>query len=701
MVLTFLRKIYRDSLFLNSLYLMSSTAVVAGFGFFFWLINAQLFLTEEIGLATALISVMNLVSILSLIGFNATFIRFLPSSERPNDKLNTGILLVGLTSIVLTGTFVAFSSIISPSLHSLLNTPATAGAFIFLSMLCAVNAITDSVFLAHRQTKYVFTVNFATSFCKILLPFLFVGFGAFGIFAAAAAAQAVGFVLSITILVRKFNFRPQFIIHRDILLLVWRYSAANYLASVLNLLPVTLLPIIIVNQLGAHEAAYYYIVMMIGNLLYTIPWATARSLFAEGSNDESLLTANFKKAIASIAFLLTPSILFLLIAGNYILHIFGSDFATEGVTLLRLIAISGVVVSTVAIFGSFFQVKKNLLAIITVNTISAATTITLSLLLLPLGLTGIGIAWFVGNSIAALTGYLLYRGPEDFYGKARELLFVKTAVPISKVRYLRARYQRGTRKVALCYPEKPRPFHNLYLILHNLGYRITNNPKEPYDVVIHFEDTTFGRHLPVMAELQEKHHVINAACTDISKERVDAVFSEVFGYSSFVDPRTYPGTYVRKSNLNTTHDGKPMQGPTAPEEGYIYQMLINSDCQDGLCREMRVIVIGGKIVVMFYRYRYAHSRFSHVCKSEWVEPDTALNKEDQAKILSFCDKFGLEYGELDVLRHEDGRIYILDANNTPAAPVSGLHITKSEFAKSLALQSKHLSERLLTPHAVR
>src|SRR3989344_3883563 len=199
MIVNFLRKIHQESL-----YLISATAIVAGFGFFFWLINAQLFSTEDIGLATALISVMNLISILSLIGINATFIRFLPSSERPNDKLNTGILLVGATAILLTGAFVALSSVISPPLHALLNTPATAFIFIFLCTLAAVNAITDSIFLAHRQTKYVFTVNFVYSFCKMLLPFLFIGYGAYGIFVAAAAAQVVGLALSVGILMRKF-----------------------------------------------------------------------------------------------------------------------------------------------------------------------------------------------------------------------------------------------------------------------------------------------------------------------------------------------------------------------------------------------------------------------------------------------------------------------------------------------------------------
>ncbi|MDP4020899.1 MAG: hypothetical protein Q8P58_02570 [Candidatus Adlerbacteria bacterium] len=693
MILNLFRKIYGDSLFLNSLYLMSGTVVVAGFGFFFWLINEQLYLTEDIGLATALISVMNLISIFSLIGFNATFIRFLPTSEHPNDKLNTGILLVASVAIVLSSIFVLLTPAISPPLHALLAHPTTALLFVVFCTLVAVSAVIDSVFLARRQTKFVLVISFAFSVCKILLPFLFIPWGAFGIFAAAATAQAIGLVLGITLLVRYCNYRPRLAIHLNIVSMVWRYSASNYLASVINLIPVTILPIIIVNQLGAHSAAYYYIVMMIGNLLYTIPWATARALFAEGSNDEIFLDRHFRNSVISIASLITPSIVFLLIFGGYILRVFGEDYVSEGIVFLQLVAVSGIFVSVTAIFGSLFQVRKHLVPLITANSALAVVTLTLSYLFLPLGLYGIGVAWLVGNTTAALISYLWYRWPEHFYEKAVEFWFLKISVPISKLRYLRARFKNGRGKVALCYPEKPRPFHTLYLLLHNLGYVITNNPQAAYDAVISFEDTTFGRATPLIAELRKKIHVINGECNDISKERVDAVFTEVFGYSSLIDPLTYQGKYVRKSNLNTTHDGMLFERPTTPQPGYIYQKLIESDCQNGICREMRLAIMGDSIALMFYRYRHEKSRFTHIIKAERVDPDRALTKKEQHKILLFCKKFGLEYGELDVLRHSDGHLYILDANNTPAGPVPGVDITIKEYRKWLTRLSYLMSEK--------
>ena len=78
-----------DSLFRNSIYLMLSTGVMAVFGFFFWIRNARLYSAEQVGIGTNLISTMTLISSFSLLGLGNGLIRYLPTSERKNKKINT------------------------------------------------------------------------------------------------------------------------------------------------------------------------------------------------------------------------------------------------------------------------------------------------------------------------------------------------------------------------------------------------------------------------------------------------------------------------------------------------------------------------------------------------------------------------------------------------------------------------------------
>ena len=53
-------------------------------------------------------------------------------------------------------------------------------------------------------------------------------------------------------------------------------------------------------------------------------------------------------------------------------------------------------------------------------------------------------------------------------------------------------------------------------------------------------------------------------------------------------------------------------------------------------------------------------------------------------INKFCESFGLEYGEIDVVRDfSSGNIYILDVNKTPWGPPNGLSISTQNIAVRL------------------
>ena len=64
---------------------------MAVFGFFFWIINALLYSAEQVGIGTTLISIMTLISSFSIFGLGNRIIRYLPTSERKDKKINTFI----------------------------------------------------------------------------------------------------------------------------------------------------------------------------------------------------------------------------------------------------------------------------------------------------------------------------------------------------------------------------------------------------------------------------------------------------------------------------------------------------------------------------------------------------------------------------------------------------------------------------------
>jgi len=68
-----------------------------------------------------------------------------------------------------------------------------------------------------------------------------------------------------------------------------------------------------------------------------------------------------------------------------------------------------------------------------------------------------------------------------------------------------------------------------------------------------------------------------------------------------------------------------------------------------------------------------------------IVPATAhLSEQECQDIIMYCRRIGLEYGEIDILRSDDdGRIYIIDVNNTPWWPPNKLGDVERNIALNM------------------
>ena len=256
---------------------------------------------------------------------------------------------------------------------------------------------------------------------------------------------------------------------------------------------------------------------------------------------------------------------------------------------------------------------------------------------------------------------------------------------VFKIRYI-VLYFRNKRKIKtfLFYPQYPSKRSVLHKIAGLMNYNRTNNPHLKFDYVINWQDTTFRKDIPYLLELNNKLHVINLHCNNISKKYIDSVFKAVFGYCTEIDPRIFKGKCVKKNNINALHDGQIIECPVNnPDENYIYQKLINNIYDDNLVQDLRTPVINGNIPVVYLKRRPIPGRFAREKTTSRIgNPDEIYSAEEKANIKKFCEKLNLEYGDMDILRdNDDGRIYIVDVNNTPHGPSQ---LTKKE--KKYALE---------------
>lgn len=401
-IFKFYNHLVGDSLYRNSIYLMLSTAIMAFFGFFFWIINARLFKPEQVGIATTLISVVALITSLSMLGLNNGIIRYLPTSERKNNKINTAFTLVTVASILIALIYLIFVNIFSPKLLFVKENIFFAILFVVFAVFSSLNILSESVFIAYRSTKYILIKNTIQSIVKLALPIFLLSLGAYGIFVSVGISFVVAFVLGLIFLIVKFGYLFRPIINKEVVNRMTKFSLGNYATGFIGGLPGMLLPIIILNNLGARFSAYFYMVLMIANFLYIIPLATSQSLFAEGSYSEPELRIHIKKAVKIISLIMIPAIIIMIAFGKYILLAFGKQYSNEGMILLQLFAISGIFLSINYIGNSIFYIKHKIKLLILVNFINALTILSLSVILVNQNLLGIGVAWLIGQAMTSI-----------------------------------------------------------------------------------------------------------------------------------------------------------------------------------------------------------------------------------------------------------------------------------------------------------
>lgn len=224
------------------------------------------------------------------------------------------------------------------------------------------------------------------------------------------------------------------------------------------------------------------------------------------------------------------------------------------------------------------------------------------------------------------------------------------------------------KKRILFYPVIPWESSMIFLICIQDRYLITDSISNNVDLVLKWNPATFSPPDRILDELRDKVRIINYECTDISKSHVAEIFRKTFEYDYEINPLAYRGKCVKKSNFNALHDGQIIECPIDQvQEGFVYQLLVDNEVEDGLVLDIRVPVFMSCIPFILNKYRPADGRFhADTVRLQIVETSTAFSPNEQERVLSFCRQIGLDYGELDVLRdRNDGKIYIVDVNPTP------------------------------------
>ncbi|MFD9101027.1 oligosaccharide flippase family protein [Streptomyces virginiae] len=393
-----------DQMFRSSFFLLASTLTTAGLSFLFWVVVARFYPPEQVGLATSLISATSLLSYLSMFGLNSTLIRF-PAEGRAarNGQITQSTALVLLVSCVAAGIYLLGLPWYGHKLLFVRDHAHLAALFVVSCACASLNLLVKSVFISARMAQYnVLSDGILQGLAKLAAPVALVGFGAAGILGSAGIGYAVAAAAALLLLRRRLGFRFDFRTRGTRLREQLRFSVASYVSSLINLAPVLVTPLIVLQKLGAAEAGYYFVAFQIAALLNSVSTAVGEAVFAEVSSDPSRFGELLRRSAKMIAVVQVPAVAVVAAGSGLLLLVFGGGYTEAASGLLTVLAVAALAVAlnTWACFG--LKLAQRMKQLITANAVLACTTIGLALWWAPQGLVRVGCAWGIGNLAAGL-----------------------------------------------------------------------------------------------------------------------------------------------------------------------------------------------------------------------------------------------------------------------------------------------------------
>jgi O-antigen/teichoic acid export membrane protein len=392
-----------DPLYQTGYYLILGTGITGLLGVAFWGIAAQAYPAREVGLNSAVISAMTLVSGACTLGLSAVLVRYLPVAGRSTRTLVVRSYAATVTLSLALGAAAALTSHLwSPKLDFLAD-PGWLVGFTLATAAMTVFTLQDSVLTGLQSAKWVPLENSLYSIAKLLLLVALAGaIPQSGLFVAwNAPLPAAILLVSLLIFRRLIPARPaEGSIDRRKLVGMAR---GNYAGLLFDLAATFYLPILVANITSAEETAYFYVPWTLSVALELVALSMMASLTVEAAIDMPRLRQLTRRALRQTMLLVLPIAAVTAIAAPWLLLAFGDSYADAGAPLLRILA-AGQVPSVLVVLGiSVARIEHRGGTVLAVQAVQSVLVIGLSAILVPeMGIKGVGVAWLISQTAVAV-----------------------------------------------------------------------------------------------------------------------------------------------------------------------------------------------------------------------------------------------------------------------------------------------------------
>jgi O-antigen/teichoic acid export membrane protein len=320
--------------------LVGSVAVTSLLGFPYWWIAARAFPAEAVGFAAACVSAMTLLGTVGMLGLGTLLTGELPRQAQDRASLlATAVTFAGGAGLVLGLLF----ALVAPGplgLEAFAGRPGAVMLFAIGVALTAATMVIDQAMIGLLRGGVQLRRNVVFAFSKLLLLAIVAVAAAHGEGEAIYLTWLAGLGISLGWLAltgrregaRLRHCRPRWNLIRD-----WRRAALEH--HFLNLAlqaPWLVMPLVVTATVSVAASAYFYTASLITGFLAYGAVALTLSLYAVAVHDEARLADALRFTLQLAFAVILGANLVLTFGSHLVLHVFGSEYAANAATVLRI-----------------------------------------------------------------------------------------------------------------------------------------------------------------------------------------------------------------------------------------------------------------------------------------------------------------------------------------------------------------------------
>jgi O-antigen/teichoic acid export membrane protein len=396
------------SILVNASSLVGTLLVTSGLGFAYWWVVARQFEPAEAGLSAAIISAMQLLGTVGMMGMGTLMIGELARHPKMVASLIASALLIsGGASMALGLAFAPVAATFSDEFLLLLDSWSYLLLFTAGVTITGMVLVLDQALLGLLRGSWQLWRNAAFAFTKLLLlwpaAYLFYEDGSMAIYATWLAGNLLSLLFLAGLIggkrLRRSDYRPRWDVFRELKGMALAHHVLNLSLQTVQFA----LPVIVTVLLSPEVNASFYVAWLIASSLFIVPSALTQALYAVSAADVTALAHKIRFTVRTsfIGVLLAGLVIFAL--AEWVLAFFNPSYALTSAPSLRLLLLASFPIIIRVHYVAICQIRRELRRAALIFLLVAVLEVTAAIVgALVGGLIGLTVAWVAATYLQAL-----------------------------------------------------------------------------------------------------------------------------------------------------------------------------------------------------------------------------------------------------------------------------------------------------------